>query len=86
MEKLDHLMTTDASSLGVDLHLDLAGSGRRTALQRELREAIRSGRLHPRARLPSTRSLATALGTSRGTVNAAYEQLIAEGYLAARVG
>jgi GntR family transcriptional regulator/MocR family aminotransferase len=79
-------MATDASTLGVDLHLDLAGGGRRTALERELREAIRSGRLHPRAQLPSTRSLAITLGISRGTVNAAYEQLIAEGYLAAHVG
>jgi len=62
------------------------GSGRRVALERALRDAIRSGRLRPLTRLPSTRSLAVELGLARGTVNAAYDQLIAEGYLAARTG
>jgi GntR family transcriptional regulator/MocR family aminotransferase len=71
----------------VDLHLDLgAAGGRRFALERALREAIRSGRLAPQARLPSTRVLAAELGLARNTVAAAYEQLVAEGYLEARVG
>lgn len=75
------------STFGVDLHLDLgAPSGRRAAIERALREAIRSGRLAPGARLPSTRALAVELGTSRGTVTAAYDQLTAEGYLMARHG
>jgi GntR family transcriptional regulator / MocR family aminotransferase len=75
------------ANLGVDLHLDLdAGGGRRFALEQALREAIRSGRLAPQARLPSTRVLAAELGLSRNTVAAAYEQLIAEGYLTARTG
>ncbi|WP_235031152.1 MocR-like pyridoxine biosynthesis transcription factor PdxR, partial [Geminicoccus flavidas] len=47
---------------------------------------IRSGLLSPGARLPSTRSLAAEWGVSRTTVTAAYEQLIAEGYLATRQG
>ncbi len=36
--------------------------------------------------LPSTRSLATELGVSRTTVTAAYDQLVAEGYLDTRQG
>jgi GntR family transcriptional regulator/MocR family aminotransferase len=47
---------------------------------------IASGLLGPGARLPSTRSLAAEWGVSRTTVTAAYEQLIAEGYLETRRG
>ncbi|WP_051450758.1 PLP-dependent aminotransferase family protein [Actinospica robiniae] len=72
---------------GVDLHLDLAaGEGRRDGLERALRSAIRSGRLAAGSRLPATRVLAAELGLSRGTVSAAYDQLVAEGYLLARHG
>ena len=75
------------ATFGVDLHLDLdPATGRRSGLERALRDAVRSGRLAPGARLPSTRALATELSLSRGTVSAAYDQLIAEGYLAARRG
>ena len=45
------------------------------------RHAIRIGRLGAGAALPSTRSLATDLELSRGSVVEAYEQLTAEGYL-----
>ena len=63
---------------GVDLHLAPdPGSGRRAGLERALRDAIRSGRLAPRTRLPSTRALAADLGLSRGTVSAAFDQLVA---------
>jgi GntR family transcriptional regulator/MocR family aminotransferase len=55
-------------------------------LERELRGAIRNGRLAPDAPLPSSRLLAGQLGLSRGVVVEAYEQLIAEGYLASRPG
>jgi GntR family transcriptional regulator/MocR family aminotransferase len=80
-------MAISWANFGVDLHLDLdTGGGRRFALERALREAVRSGRLAPQARLPSTRVLATELSLARNTVAAAYEQLIAEGYLAARTG
>ncbi|MEW2167586.1 winged helix-turn-helix domain-containing protein, partial [Streptomyces sp. NPDC007084] len=51
------------------------------ALQAALREAVRSGRLAPGTRLPSSRALAGDLGVSRGLVTEAYEQLVAEGYL-----
>ena len=49
-----------------------------------LKSAIRSGRLGPTARLPSTRELAADLGVSRNTVMLAYEQLAAEGYVVSR--
>ncbi|MFE9774548.1 PLP-dependent aminotransferase family protein [Streptomyces sp. NPDC005931] len=51
------------------------------SLQEALREAVRSGRLAPGTRLPSSRDLAADLGVSRGLVTEAYEQLTAEGYL-----
>ncbi|MFB6776076.1 PLP-dependent aminotransferase family protein [Streptomyces sp. NPDC056352] len=55
--------------------------GRGRALQEALREAIRSGRLVPGTRLPSSRELAADLRVSRGLVTEAYEQLTAEGYV-----
>ncbi|MFJ4202151.1 PLP-dependent aminotransferase family protein [Streptomyces sviceus] len=71
----------------MDLHLDISSpDGRRAGLERALRDAVRDGRLAPGARLPATRRLAEELGVSRGTVKAAYDQLIAEGYLTARQG
>jgi GntR family transcriptional regulator/MocR family aminotransferase len=75
------------ATFGVDLHLEPdPGAGRRAGLERALRDAIRSGRLAPHTRLPSTRALAADLGLSRGTVSAAFDQLVAEGYLTARRG
>ena len=55
-------------------------------LERELRAAVRGGRLAANTALPSTRSLAGQLGVSRGVVVEAYEQLVAEGYLVGRHG
>ncbi|WP_377268850.1 PLP-dependent aminotransferase family protein [Peterkaempfera sp. SMS 1(5)a] len=73
--------------LGVDLHLELArGGGRRAALTRALREAVRSGRLAPGTRLPPYRSLAVDLGIARNTAADAYAELVAEGWLTARQG
>jgi GntR family transcriptional regulator/MocR family aminotransferase len=75
------------SGIGVDLHLEPdATAGRRTGLERALRNAVREGRLAPGTRLPATRRLAAELGVSRGTAKAAYDQLVAEGYLTARQG
>jgi GntR family transcriptional regulator/MocR family aminotransferase len=51
-----------------------------------LREAIRSERLRPGTRLPSSRTLAVDLGIARNTVADAYGQLVAEGWLASRSG
>jgi len=58
----------------------------RRQLAGELRDAIRGGRLRTGVRLPASRPLAAQLGVSRGVVTDAYEQLIAEGWLAARRG
>jgi GntR family transcriptional regulator / MocR family aminotransferase len=51
-----------------------------------LRDAIRTGRLAPATRLPSTRVLAADLGVSRRLVVDAYTQLTAEGFLLSRHG
>ena len=48
-----------------------------------IRNEILEGRLTQGERLPSSRALATHLQISRSTVNLAYEQLLAEGYLEA---
>src|SRR5688572_1867694 len=56
------------------------------AIESALRDAIRDGRLQPGARLPSSRDLAGQLGVARGTITAAYTQLVSEGYLLARHG
>jgi GntR family transcriptional regulator/MocR family aminotransferase len=70
----------------VDLHLDVDGTRVRGALERSLRDALRSGRLTPGTRLPSSRTLARDLGLARNTVAAAYAQLVAEGWLEGRQG
>ncbi|MEU7808588.1 MULTISPECIES: PLP-dependent aminotransferase family protein [unclassified Micromonospora] len=76
-----------ARRLGSDLHLELAGAGgRRSALTRALREAVRDGRLAAGTLLPPYRSLAADLGLARNTVAAAYAELVAEGWLVARQG
>ncbi|MEY9992638.1 GntR family transcriptional regulator/MocR family aminotransferase [Streptomyces sp. V4I8] len=73
--------------VGVDLHLEAdVGEGRRAGLERALRDAVRDGRLASGTQLPATRRLAGELGISRNTVKAAYDQLVAEGYLTARQG
>jgi GntR family transcriptional regulator/MocR family aminotransferase len=72
--------------LGADLHLDLAGPGLRAGLMDALREAVRTGRLAPGTRLPSSRSLAADLGVARNTVADSYAELIAEGWLTAKRG
>jgi GntR family transcriptional regulator/MocR family aminotransferase len=71
---------------GLDLLVELDARDLRGSLERGLRSAIRSGRLAPGTRLPSSRTLAADLGLARGTVTHAYEQLGAEGYLCAVQG
>ena len=71
---------------GLDLHVDLTGTRVRAQLESGLREAIRSGRLRPDTRLPSSRTLSADLGVARNTVAEVYSQLVAEGWLAARTG
>jgi GntR family transcriptional regulator / MocR family aminotransferase len=71
----------------VDIHLTLnRAAPLRAQLERELRSAIRTGRLRSGAKLPPSRVLADELRVSRGVVVEAYSQLVAEGYLVARSG
>ncbi|MEU4224920.1 PLP-dependent aminotransferase family protein [Nonomuraea sp. NPDC026600] len=80
-------MLNSWSSSQLDLHIELgATGGRRSGLESALRAAIRQGRLAAGTLLPSTRGLAQELGLSRGTVSAAYDQLVEEGYLTTRPG
>src|SRR5471032_59912 len=48
------------------------------------RNAIAAGSLAPETRIPSARALALELGLARGTVEAAYSLLVAEGYAETR--
>ena len=79
-------MANSWATFGVDLHLEPSGPGVRKGLTNALREAVRSGRLAPGTRLPSSRSLAADLGIARNTVADAYGDLVAEGWLTARQG
>ena len=51
------------------------------ALYRAIRSDILSGRLQPGEKLPSKRALSQHLEVSKITVEAAYEQLLSEGYI-----
>jgi GntR family transcriptional regulator/MocR family aminotransferase len=62
------------------------GMGLRERLCAALRDAMRQGTLAQGARLPATRVLAQDLSLSRVTVEAAYVQLEAEGYVVRRTG
>ena len=55
-------------------------------LYHSLRAHILDGSLRPRSRLPATRELAAELAVSRNTVMAAYDALLAEGYLVSLAG
>lgn len=80
-------MTAAGAEVRLELLIDLPPDGsRRKAVEDALRAAIGDGRLPAGTRLPSTRDLSVQLGLSRGTVNAAYTQLTAEGWLTALTG
>ncbi|MCW0214724.1 MAG: PLP-dependent aminotransferase family protein [Pseudonocardia sp.] len=67
--------------------LDRAGGEPLAAqLAAALRGAAAGGALRAGDRLPSTRALAATLGLSRTVTSAAYEQLLAEGWVEGRVG
>jgi GntR family transcriptional regulator/MocR family aminotransferase len=71
----------------LDFLVDLdPARGRQAALEEGVRRAIVTGQLTAGTRLPSTRALAKELECARATVVAAYEQLVAEGFLTARQG
>ena len=82
-------MAIEWAGLGPELLLALdrtRAEPLRVQLERELREAIRSGRLAAGERLPSSRALAAELGISRGLVLDCYSQLQAEGFLTSHTG
>jgi GntR family transcriptional regulator/MocR family aminotransferase len=82
-------MTRSRTSSALELHVELDRTGLEPLhrqLERSLRTAIRDGRLAPSSALPSSRALSGQLAVSRGIVVEAYEQLVAEGYLASRPG
>ncbi|WP_145008198.1 PLP-dependent aminotransferase family protein [Pseudomonas oryzihabitans] len=62
------------------------GQGLARQLYLGLRERILGGELAAGVRLPASRELARLLGLSRNTVTAAYDQLLAEGFLDSRPG
>jgi GntR family transcriptional regulator/MocR family aminotransferase len=70
----------------LQLRVDRAAGGLADQIAAELRTAVRSGRLAAGVRLPASRDLARDLGTSRGVVVEAYQQLVAEGFLVSRQG
>ena len=74
------------SSSSLDLHVESNGQRRRAKLEESLRSAIQERRLTAGTALPSSRALAADLGLARGTVTAAYDQLVAEGYLVTQPG
>ena len=70
-----------------DLTIQLADGDGKCLYQKiyeHIRDEIRKGELPVGEKLPSTRSLAEYLQVARSTVDAAYGQLVAEGYLEAR--
>lgn len=75
-----------ASAFAVPLDLDAATGDLTGTLHRQLRAAIIDGRLAAGSSLPSTRQAAAALGVARNTVMAAYDLLVAEGYVLPRRG
>ncbi|MGW1815063.1 MocR-like pyridoxine biosynthesis transcription factor PdxR [Streptomyces sp. NPDC002125] len=79
-------MTDSWAAFGADLHIEPVGAGLRSGLMDALRDAVRTGRLAPGTRLPSSRTLAADLGVARNTVADAYAELVAEGWLTARQG
>jgi GntR family transcriptional regulator/MocR family aminotransferase len=85
----DQLRDKHLSSRGTELLIDVDRSGAdsmRAQVERQLRDAIRTGILRPGSEVPSTRELSRDLGISRPLVVEAYAQLAAEGYLALRQG
>jgi GntR family transcriptional regulator / MocR family aminotransferase len=50
-------------------------------IYKQVRAAVLSGALGPGTRVPSSREMASQLGVARTSVVAAYEHLLAEGYI-----
>ena len=82
-------MPAQWSGLGPELLIELdrdAPTALRSQVEVQLRAAIQNGRLSAGERVPSSRTLASYLGVSRGVIQDCYAQLQAEGYLTSRGG
>lgn len=70
----------------IEMMVDLQGGGKTPLYEKiydYIRDEIAAGRIRVGEKLPSTRLLAENLAVSRSTVEMAYEQLLAEGYIRA---
>lgn len=70
-----------------DLAIELKAEGERCLylqIYDYIRNEIRTGKLLRDEKLPSTRSLAEYLQVARSTVDCAYSQLLAEGYITSK--
>ncbi|HTH60639.1 MAG TPA: PLP-dependent aminotransferase family protein [Paraburkholderia sp.] len=65
-------------------HASPAASTLHAQIYARFRALIEAGQLKPGQRVSSLRALAEELGVARGTVQAAYDRLLGEGYLVAR--
>lgn len=79
-------MPKTAAPCTLELRPRAAGATLLRWLYDEIRLAIVEGRLTEGARLPSTRGIARQYRVARGTVVAAFDHLIAEGYIEGSVG
>ena len=77
---------SSAWKLSLPLGEPAAGANLQTWLYQSLRQAILSGRLPAGSKLPGSRAMAEHYAIARGTVQAAYQQLLSEAYVEARVG
>ncbi|MBV1913966.1 MAG: PLP-dependent aminotransferase family protein [Pseudomonadales bacterium] len=73
-----------SESGSLQLNLPSTTSGIYQSLYQQIRDQILGGYLVPGARLPSSRALAAELGCSRGSVERAYELLLAEDFIQGR--
>jgi GntR family transcriptional regulator/MocR family aminotransferase len=70
----------------MDLHITLVRGELTKQIYQQIRSAVLAGRIGAGQPLPSTRELAVQLEVSRNTVSAAYDRLVAEGFLTAHAG
>ena len=79
-------MTRTATPVNFTLDLNGRSGPRSGQVARALIDTIARGQVHDGDRLPSTRTLAVTFGLARTAVVAAYEELVAAGFLVARPG
>ena len=64
--------------------MDVPALSRYRQIARQIKDAIEKGELTPGSRLPPSRTQAQELGVSRATVESAYGELGAQGWLVRR--